>query len=149
MASRQLVVFSIDNENFGIEINNVNSIQRVMDIFKIPNAPSYVEGLINLMGKVHTVFNLRKRFDLPAREFDEETKIIMVNTSSSSIGIIVDEVKEIIRVEEEDIEYMPDIATDAKGKFVTGVAKTGDGVIMLLDLDSTLNLRNDEVPVKT
>lgn len=148
MASRQLVVFTIDNENFGIEIKNVSSIQRVVDIFKIPNAPLYVEGLVNLMGKVHTVFNLRKRFNLPSREFDEDTKIIMVNANSSSMGFIVDEVKEILRVEEEDIEYMSDITADAKGKFIAGVAKIEGRMVMLLDIYATFNLRNEEAAVK-
>ena len=134
MATRQLVVFSVNNEEFGIDIEQVNIIERSLEIFKIPNTPEYIEGLVNLRGKVHTVFNLRKRFNMPAKDFDENTKIIMANTGDAIIGLIVDEVKEIVRVDDKDIESAPKVLQDLKRKYITGVAKVEERIIMLLDL---------------
>lgn len=140
MATRQLVIFSVANEEFGIDIAQVNIIERPMDIYKIPNTPEYVEGLVNLRGKVHTVFDLRKRFNLSPKEFDESTKIIMANVNSTVVGIIVDEVKEITKVEDKDTEAIPKALTDMKGKFLNGIAKIGERIILLLDLDAVLTM---------
>gem|GEM_PF-386516 len=148
MSSRQLVIFNINGEDFGIEVTQVKEIIRPVEIFKIPNTPEFVEGLINLRGKVHPVFNLRKRFNLPAQQFDDNTKIIIVNANDAVMGFIVDEVKEIIRVEEENIESSLQVLTDVKGRFVNGVAKTSDRIILLLDLSTTLSMKNEDVPVK-
>jgi len=144
MASRQLVVFNVGNEEFGVEITNVKEINRPMEIFKVPNTPPYIEGLINLRGKVHTVFNLRKRFGLPAREMDDDTKIIMVSVNSMVIGFIVDGVKEILRVEDEDIERNVNAVTDLEDRFISGVAKTDSRIILLLDLESTFSTSSEQ-----
>jgi len=144
MASRQLVIFNINEESFGVEITQVKEIIKPMDIFKVPNTPEFIEGLINLRGKVHTVFNLRKRFSLPTREFDDSTKIIIVNVNSMSIGFIVDEVNEIIRVEDEDIEMTPQTITSLNRKYMSGVAKLGDRIVLILDLARVLSV-NEEV----
>ena len=138
MGIRQLVVFTINAEEFGIEIDRINSIEKMLEIFKIPNTPEYIEGLVNLRGKVHTVFNLRKRFNMPCPEFNENNKIIMANTSASIIGVIVDEVKEIVKVEESDIEAAPKALANLKDKYLGGIAKADSRVIMLLDLEKVL-----------
>ena len=143
MGTRQLVVFTINSEEFGIEIDRINSIEKMLDIFKIPNTPDYIEGLVNLRGKVHTVFNLRKRFNMECPEFDENNKIIMANTSSSIVGIIVDEVKEIVKIEESDFEAAPQSLSNLKDKYLDGIAKIGPRIIMLLDLEKVLEA--DEV----
>jgi purine-binding chemotaxis protein CheW len=139
MATLQWVVFSINGDDFGVDISQVNIIERPVEIFKIPNAPGYVEGLINLRGKVYTVFNLRKKFGLETKPTDDNTKIIMVNTATSTVGIVVDEVKEIIKVEDKNIESAPEIIGSAKGKFVTSVAKIDDKIVMLLNLDNVFS----------
>lgn len=141
MAARQIVIFGVNNQDFGVDINQVNIIERPMEIFKIPNTPDYIAGLINLRGKVHTVFDLRKRFGLEPKAFDESTKFIIANLNSSVIGFIVDEVKEIIHIEEENIENTPSILEGLDRKFISGIAKSGDKVIMLLDLEETLSGR--------
>lgn len=139
MATRQMVIFNVNGQDFGIDINQVNIIERPLEIFKIPNTPEYIEGLINLRGKVHTVFNLRKRFGLPPKEFDEGTKIIIANINESVVGFIVDEVREIIRVEESALESAPEILKGLDKRYVNGIAKAGENVIMLLDLDEVLS----------
>ena len=139
MSTRQLVVFTINTEEFGIDIDRIKSIENMMEIFKIPNTPEYVEGLVNLRGKVHTVFNLRKRFNMPCPEFNENNKIIMTNISSSIIGVIVDEVKEIVKVEDSEFEAAPKALSSLKDKYLDGIAKVGGKIIMLLDLEKVLS----------
>ena len=142
MAGRQLVVFNIDNEDFGVEITQVNEIIRPVEIFKVPNTPDFIEGLINLRGKVHTVINLRKRFKLTPREFDENTKIIISSVNSLVIGFIVDEVKEIIRLEDEDLESAPSALTGLKRKYINAIAKSGEKIVLLLDLEVALSMQD-------
>ncbi len=148
MSARQLVVFTINGEEFGIDIDRINSIEKMLDIFKIPNTPEYIEGLVNLRGKVHTVFNLRKRFNLPCPAFDENTKIIMANMSASIVGIIVDEVKEIVKIEEADFESTPKALSNLSERFLGGIAKISGRVIMLLDLDNVLAVDESHQPVR-
>ncbi len=145
MATRQLVVFSVNDEEFGVDVSQVNIIERRMDIFKVPNTPEYVEGLVNLRGKVYTVFNMRKRFGIPAKDFDDNTKIIMVNIDSTVVGLIVDGVNEIVKVEDQDIEAAPAVLEDARRKFINSIAKVGNRIIMLLNLENILVL---EEPAK-
>jgi len=147
MAVRQYIVFRLNGEDFGIEITRVNEIKKMMEIFKVPDTPAYIEGLINLRGKVFTVFNLRKRFNLPEKEFDGETKIVIVNANSTTFGFIVDEVSEILKVEDEDIESAPQILTSLSSKFVSGVAKTQEKIVLLLDMEKVLTLKPEEIKV--
>lgn len=144
MAIRQLVIFSVNDEEFGIDIEHVNIIERSLEIFKIPNTPEYIEGLVNLRGKVHTVINLRKRFNMPAKSFDENTKIIMVSTSSAVVGLIVDEVKEIVKLDDKDIENAPNVLEDLNKRYIDGVAKAGERVILLLNVDTVLAMDEKE-----
>ena len=138
MGARQYVVFTIDGEEFGLNIENISSIERMLDIFKIPNAPDYIEGLSNLRGRVLTIFNLRKRFNLPCPEFDENTKIIIANTSSSEIGVIVDGVREIIKVEDNEFDPVPEALNNIRDRFLSGTAKVGNRLILMLDLEKVL-----------
>lgn len=138
MGTRQFVVFTINGEEFGLNIENISSIERMLDIFKIPNTPDYIEGLANLRGKVLTIFNLRRRFNLASPEFDENTKIIITNTSASEIGIIVDGVREIIKVEDDEFDPAPQALNNVRDRFLSGTAKVGDRLILMLDLEKVL-----------
>ena len=138
MGTRQFVVFTINDEEFGLNIENISSIEKMLDIFKIPNTPDYIEGLANLRGKVLTVFNLRRRFNLASPEFDENTKIIIANTSVSEIGIIVDGVNEIIKVEDDEFDPAPQALLNVRDRFLSGTAKVGDRLVLMLDLEKVL-----------
>ena len=138
MASRQFVIFNVNNEDFGIEISQVSSIEKPLEIYKVPNTPHFIEGLINLRGKVYTVFNLRKKFNLPFTGMDENSKIVIVNVNSTMAGFIVDEVKEILKVEDETIEETPSSLSGINRRYLTGIAKVGEKIILLLDLSKIL-----------
>ncbi len=144
MAGRQLVIFNINDESFGVEIEQVSSIEKPMEIFKIPNTPEYIEGLINLRGKVYTVFNLRKKFGYPSKEFDDNTKIVIVNLNSIMAGFIVDEVNEILTFEDSDIESTPQSIKDLNRKYLNGIAKKGEKIVFILDVSQILSVSEEE-----
>lgn len=135
----QFVIFKLEDEDFGVEITSVREIIRPQQILKVPNAPRYIEGIINLRGRVHPVFNLRKKFHLPQKDFDEKTKIVIVNVSNMSVGFIVDDVSEILRIDEKDMEEPPNVVTGAHHKYIKSVGKVGDRMIIMLDLDLILS----------
>jgi purine-binding chemotaxis protein CheW len=142
MATRQFVIFAINNEEFGLDIGQVGSIERPLEIFKIPNTPEYLEGLVNLRGKVYTVFNLRTRFEMPKKDIDDSSRIIMANTGSAIVGLIVDEVREISKVEDKDFESTPKSLSNLERKYISGIAKINERIILLLDLDIILAVQN-------
>ena len=149
MSMRQFVIFTINGEEFGLNIENISSIERMFEIFKIPNAPGYIEGLANLRGKVYTIFNLRKRFNLSSPEFDDNTRTIISNTSAAEIGIIVDEVHEIVKVDESAFEPVPEALSNLKDRFLSGTARIGDRLILMLDLEKVLSEEDIQVVKKS
>ncbi len=138
MGVQQLIKFQVSDETFGIGITEIFQILKPQEIFKVPNTPPFVEGLLNLRGKVLTVFNLRKRFNMPEKENDENTKIIIINMNGYLLGFTVDSVTEIVRVPDEEIETTPPSITSFDKRFISGVAKLGDKLILLLNLEKVL-----------
>lgn len=133
--SSQYVVFKLNEERFAVEISQVLEIVKSQVVFKVPNAPEFIDGLINLRGKVYTLFNLRKKLNLPEYN-SENTKILIVNVNSMLIGMTVDAVNEIIQLEDSAIEPAPQTLANQNKKYVSGVAKVGDKLILLLDLEA-------------
>lgn len=147
MAIQQLVKFNVADETFGIGITQIHQILKPQEIFKVPNTPPFVEGLLNLRGRVLTVFNLRKRFNMPDKENDENTKIVIVNMNDLLLGFIVDSVTEIVRVPENEIVETPPSLRSFDKRFLSGVAKLNEKLILLLDLDKVLT-PDEELQVK-
>lgn len=138
MGTRQFVVFMVNNEEFGLDIDKISSVEAIQDIVKIPNSPDYIEGVTDLRGKVHTIFNMRRWFNMPSTVFDDSIKIIITNTPGFFIGIIVDDVCEIFRSEDIDIKPVPKSISPSVGKFLRGVIRIGKRTIKLLDLEKIL-----------
>lgn len=136
--STQLVLFKVNNEVFAISINNVNIIEKVGEIYKVPDTPAYIEGLINLRGKVHTVFNLRKKFGYAPIQIDENTRIIILN-HSSMVGLLVDEVSEIFIAEDSDIKPAPELISGISGKYFSGVVERDGKIVLILDLEHLMD----------
>lgn len=135
--STQLVLFKVNNEVFATNISNVNIIEKVSDIYKVPDTPVYIDGLMNLRGKVHTVFNLRKKFGYESIEFNDNTRIIILN-HTSMVGILVDEVSEIISTDDADIKPAPELISGISGKYFSGVIERDGKIVLILDLDILL-----------
>ena len=144
MAVQQLIKFMVADESFGIEITQIYQILKPQEIFKVPNTPPFIEGLLNLRGRVLTVFNLRKRFGLPDKENDDNTKIIIVNVNELLLGFIVDSVTEIIRVPDGEIVDTPPTLKNFDRRFISGVAKENEKLILLLNFDKVLTPDEEE-----
>jgi purine-binding chemotaxis protein CheW len=135
----QLVVFSLANEHYGVKISAVESIIKLQSIKSVPRAPAFVEGVTNLRGVVLPVIDLRKRFDLPAQEATQDSRIVVVEVNGDMMGVVVDAVSEVLRVSEEDVEPPPPLVLTADSAFITGIAKVDERLIMLLNLGQVLN----------
>lgn len=138
--STQLVLFKVNNEVFAISINNVNIIEKISDIYKVPDTPTYIEGLINLRGKVHTVLNLRKKLGYQPTEFDENTRVIILN-HTSMVGLLVDEVFEIYGIEDSDIKPSPELISGLSGKYFSGIVERDGKIVLIIDLDNLLEVK--------
>lgn len=134
----QLVSFMIDKEEFGVNILYVQEINRFIQITKVPNAPDFVEGVINLRGRVIPVIDLRTKFNLKKKVQDNNTRIIVVEVDGKVVGFIVDSVKEVLRIPENITEPPPELATGVNSDYIMAVAKLEDRLITLLNLEKVL-----------
>lgn len=139
MAEQQVVVFGLGREEYGVEITEVQEIVRLQDITKIPNTPEFVEGVVNLRGKVIPLIDLKKRFGLEQAERTGDNRIIVVNINDSVIGVIVDYVSEVIRLADDMIEQPPSIVKGIGKEYLKGIGKISDRLLILLDLEKILN----------
>lgn len=136
----QVIVFKLGDEKYGVDINQVREIIRPTQITRIPNAPDFVEGVINLRGQITTIINLRKRFGMEPKEIDNDTRIIVVEYNNAIIGMMVDTVNEVKYLSSADIEALPSIITSrSEAKFLKGVGKLPDSLLILIDLNKVLS----------
>lgn len=135
----QLVSFNIGDEEFGVDILGVQEINRMTEVTRVPNAPSYVEGVINLRGKVIPVIDLRKRLMMATRGHDQDTRIIVVEIDGKVIGFVVDKVNEVLRIPQSVTEAPPSMVSGIKSDYITAIGKLTDRLIILLDLDKILS----------
>ncbi len=134
----QLVTFTIANEEFGVDILRVQEIIRFMEITKVPNAPHFVEGVINLRGKVIPIVDLRTRFGLVGKDKDSHTRIIVVDIQNTIVGFVVDSVSEVLRIKHDTVEPPPPVVAGIESEYIKGVGKLDDKLLILLDLDKLL-----------
>ena len=139
----QLVTFSIGEEEFGVNILQVQEIIRTMEITKVPRAPDFVEGVINLRGKVIPIVDMRSRFGLEAKEHDKYTRIIVIEIDMIIVGFVVDSVSEVLRIPANSVQPPPPVVAGMESEYIDGVGKLEDRLLILLDLDSLLD--NEEM----
>ncbi|KAB0666011.1 purine-binding chemotaxis protein CheW [Oryzomonas japonica] len=136
----QLVSFSICNEEYGVEVLKVREIIRMTTITHMPNTPPYVEGVINLRGKVIPIMSMRKRFGLAETANDSQTRIIVIDIAGSLTGFIVDSVAEVIRITGSEIQPPPSMTSGGlEQEFIVGVVNRADRMLILLDPDKMLS----------
>lgn len=136
----QLVSFNIGSEEFGVDILKVQEINRMVEITKVPQAPHYVEGVINLRGKVIPIIDLRKRFSLEIKAHDKNTRIVVVDIGGNIMGMIVDAVSEVLRLPSDTIEPPPELVTGINSEYIKGVAKLEDRLLIFLDLSKVIDV---------
>jgi purine-binding chemotaxis protein CheW len=132
------LTFTLADEEYGLEILKVREIMGMLAITSVPNTPHYVRGVVNIRGKVIAIVDLRSKFSMPQAGYSDETCIIVVCIGNVEVGIIVDRVREVQDIAEADIEDAPELGTDIDGREILGMAKAGDKVTILLDIETVL-----------
>jgi len=134
----QFLTFGIASETYGINILQVMEIIRLVKITPIPETLAFIKGVINLRGKIIPVMDVRLRFNLASKDFDDRTCIVVVNIRDLEIGLIVDHVSEVLEIPAAHIEPMPTVNQSSHQRFVKGIGKMEGEVKILLDLDKLL-----------
>lgn len=144
LGSRQCVVFSLDNEHYGVDIFQVREIIRVPPVTQIPGAPEYVQGVINLRGGVIPIIDLRKRFGMEAGADDGDRRIVVVELGEQTVGMVVDGVSEVLGIDAALIEPPSPFIASAHSQAIEGIAKLREKLIILLDLEALLSGQEKE-----
>lgn len=131
---RQVVAFTLGSETYAVDIGKVREIIPIQKIVPVPRAPDFVEGIINLRGRVIPVLDLRKHFGFEKKPFDPSQKIILTEVDDENIGVIVDSVASVLRIPEDAIEPPASVIIGQEIHYIQGIAKLGQNLIVLLDL---------------
>ncbi|NLO20344.1 MAG: chemotaxis protein CheW [Ignavibacteria bacterium] len=146
----QLVSFNLGDEEFAIDIIKVQEIIKMIEHTYVPNTYDYVEGVINLRGKVIPIVNLRMRLGIETKEFDKNTRIIVAQSNSKTVGFIVDSVNEVLRIDKSTIEQTPQLVSSIDDEYIFGIGKINDKILILLDLakiSSHLNSKENDTKI--
>lgn len=135
---KQYVIFKLGKEEYGVDIMNVKEICEFKESVKVPNTPKFIDGIINLRGDITPIVNLKKRFDLENTEINSNTRIIVININNKQVGFVVDEASQVLRIGEENIEPTPDVVAGVDKKYIIGVGKLDEKIVLLLDLEYIL-----------
>jgi len=136
----KVIVFSLADEQYGVEVEKVRTIERMQPLTRVPRTPDFVKGVINLRGVVVPVIDLRGRFSLPEAEYTDNSRIIIVAVKEMEVGMIVDSANDVVDVDSDAIEQPPEIVGGIRAKYLRGLAKLGEGkILVLLNLEEVLN----------
>lgn len=136
----QVVAFQLGNEEYAVDILNVQEINRMLHITRVPRANQFIEGVINLRGNIIPVINLHKKFQLPVLGDEEEKRIIVFQFEDIGVGIIVDKVSEVLKITNSQIEEASSVYKSLSSEFINGIAKVDDRLLILIDLHQMLGL---------
>jgi purine-binding chemotaxis protein CheW len=137
----QIACFCLGEDIYAVDIMRIKEIIRPQKLTSLPSSPHFVDGVLNLRGTVVPVIDLRKRFELPARDASLSTRLLIVKVGRQSLGLVVDDVTEVITVPVKDVKPPPQVASGVGGEYLVGVCLVRDSLIMLLNLDKILSAR--------
>lgn len=141
---KKIIVFALAHEEYGVEVDKVKTIERMLPMTRVPKTPAFVKGVINLRGVVVPVIDLRSRFGLPETAYSDNTRVIIVVVNDLEVGLIVDSANDVIDLNEDNIENPPEVVGGIKAKYLHGIAKIGeDRLLVLMNLEQVLN--RDEI----
>jgi purine-binding chemotaxis protein CheW len=135
----QVVSFALGSEEYGVDIAQVQEINRMVAITRVPRAPQFMEGVINLRGQLIPIIDLRMRFGMDRAERTKNTRIVVTEIGSKRLGMVVDSVSEVLRIPVEQIEDAPDLVAGVDTEYIRGVGKLDDRLIIMLDLASVIS----------
>lgn len=136
----KVIVFQLADKEYAIPVTNVQGIERLMHITRVPRTEKYVKGVINLRGVVTPIIDLRERFGLPAVEKDDSVRIIIIQLEDMEVGFVVDSANDVIDIPISSIEPQPEVVGVKEEAFISGVSKIDNRLLILLQLDKILNL---------
>ena len=143
MSEKKVIVFSLGEEKYGVDVEQVLSIEKAIDVTRVPNTPSFVKGIMNLRGIIYPVIDLQKRFCIGESVMSSETRLAIVQIEDIKVALIVDTAEDVITIDSEKVESAPDLVGGVHAQYINGIAKIDDGLLILLNLDRTL--RHDDV----
>lgn len=139
MGVQQYVSFNLDSERYAVDIMFIEEIIRLMEITQVPRAPEFVEGIINIRGKVIPVVDMKKKLGLGSISSDNNTRIIITNIRDKKVGFLVDSVNEVLRVDDFVIDDAPAVTINLDSSYIKGVAKTEKGLVIILDISKVFS----------
>jgi purine-binding chemotaxis protein CheW len=134
----QYLTFSLGDEEYGLDILKVQEIKGYSAVTPIPNTPRYVKGAMNLRGMIIPVVDLRTKFAMPEVDYNQFTVIIVVMVGTKVVGLVVDSVSDVLNIPQADIQAAPDFGSQVDVRFISGIAKAGEKLVVLLDIDRVL-----------
>ena len=134
----QLITFIVEKENYGVNIQEVKEVIKIREITKLPKAPSFVKGVINLRGDVIPIIDFRDKFGLEQMEYTDMTRVIVVEVDNKSIGVVVDSVSHVIRISHDEITPPPPMIGGIAEEYLIGIGKIGEDLIILIDIEKIL-----------
>ncbi|ASS65696.1 MULTISPECIES: chemotaxis protein CheW [unclassified Paenibacillus] len=136
----KVIVFALGEEEYGIEVDKVKTVERLMPVTRVPKTPAFVKGVVNLRGVVVPVIDLRGRFGLEETESTDQTRIIIVRSGELEVGFIVDRANDVTDINTDDIDLPPAVVGGIQAKYLRGIAKTPQGrLLVMLNLSEVLN----------
>lgn len=143
VTEKKVIVFQLKDEEFAVSVQQIGSIERIQTITRVPNTAHFVKGVINLRGVVTPIIDLRSRLGIEEVEYNESTRIIIVNLEDMEVGLIVDAANDVIDISTETIEPAPEVIGAVNADYIEGVAKLENRLLILLDLRKVLT--NEEI----
>lgn len=139
MDQKQYVIVKLDQETYGIDIQQVQVIERLTRITRVPHAPSFVKGVINLRGDIIPVMSLRERLDMARAEDTNDTRIIIVRTKKHVMGLIVDQVKEVLDLDLQEMENVREFSSKINSNYIKALGKVDGEIVILLNIDGIID----------
>jgi purine-binding chemotaxis protein CheW len=140
----QYLTFTMAREEYGVEILKVQEIKGYSAITPIPNTPAYVKGVMNLRGTIIPVIDLRAKLAMAAGQYNQFTAIVVLTVGAKTMGLVVDAVSDVLKIPRTEIQAAPDFGAAVDARFISGMAKAGEKLVVLLDIDRVLG--GDDVP---
>ncbi|MDP4093821.1 MAG: chemotaxis protein CheW [Bacillota bacterium] len=140
--TRQFVTFKLEQKEYGIDIQNVSIIEKVLPVTRVPKTPGFIKGVVNLRGEIIPIMDLRMRFNLPEAEPTEETRVIILKVDEFVFGIVVDSVAEVLNLSANTIESTANLGNSSNVEFIQGVGKVDDRIVILLNLERLVKINS-------
>jgi purine-binding chemotaxis protein CheW len=140
--NKQFATFFLNGLFFGVEVLKVQEVIRYQAMTRVPIAPAMIEGLINLRGQIITAIDLRRRFEMPARPKDQLPMNVVVRTDDGAVSLLVDEIGDVVEIQEDSYEQLPETLTGVAREMIRGVYKLKKRLLLILDTERAVNLPN-------